>query len=168
MKNFFYVLTYNITNLVIQRALDGSPVSVLDNAIEFKTRSKLYKSYSETAQHVHDDFERKLVKMQLGENFMVKILSVMNPSIIGSSVEEMASLVERFGHRSIDAWDDECCGVVFFMRVPDDSNESDLDGITPNAWMLKYEIFFSEDNIELTKNGDFALMSLQNFTSTYH
>ena len=162
-------MTFNVTNPVVKKALTGSAISVVDNVVDFKVRSKLYISFTEAMTNVHEDFEQKLDQLNIDEDHAVKVLSVMNPSIMNASTDLMAALVEKFGHQSIKTWDDDCCGVTFFIHVLSGSSENDIEDVTPNDWMLKYEVFYSDDGMEISKNGDFALMSaMKHMSSTYH
>lgn len=173
MKNFYYVMTFNLTNSRVKHMLERLGVFVMtDTMIDFKTRSKLFLSFSEATSHAHEDFEKKLKSLYTDDKkHNIRHISVLNPSFALPGSDFMAALAERFGGQSLSNWDDNCCSVLFFADLPE-GDEGDEHAIDPNSWMVKYEVLFAEDAIELSGNGDFVFSPMQvasnNFTSTYH
>lgn len=171
MRNFYYITTFNIHNPVMKTMLHKQGITAMTGLIvDFKLRSKLFLSFTEATLAAHDDFDNKLDSIypdKLEHN--VSQFSVANPSILTKNHEMITNMAEKFGGKSLANWDSNCCSVIFFVDNP----ESDEDiNINANAWMLKYEVYFTEDAIELSGNGDFVFAPMNvphtQFTSTYH
>lgn len=138
--------------------------------IDFKLRSKLYLSYSEAKNGAIDDFDKKLEAIFPDkEEHQVSQFSVANPAILGQSNDLMQELANKYGGNFLSDWDENCCSVIFFADNPDGDDETEL---SPNSWMFKYEVMFTEDAIELSGNGDFVFSPINvphnSFTSSYH
>lgn len=156
MRNFYYAQTYNLMNPAIKGMLSASGIFGLhDNLSELKIRSKYFIGFYEASNQAQEDFKKKLSKIfpeavDEKTEAMVKVFMIMNPkfSIPNQLNEEIA---EKFGE-SPNMWDDNCCGTLFFCDANDTEEEE-----FPSAWMVKYEIFFEEDVIQLvSKNGEYA------------
>ena len=160
MKNYYYVLSLNLTNQRIKSFIERSGIKTFNESIvDFKMRSQLYMSYGDAQSHAYDDFDKKLkVLYDDKEEHCIKSVSVINPKYALPSEGLLQAMANSFSQGN---WADECCNVLFFADVASEESE-----ITPNAWMLKYEILFSDDAIELPSNGDFAVTN--NSTSSYH
>ena len=168
MRNFYYVQSYNMMNPGIRSMLDQiGLLGIHDSLSEMKIRSKYFLGYSEVMHHAQIDFRQKLPKIfppsddtnDKKEN-AIKVISVMNPKFAMQHIED-----GRFGEQE---WDDNCCGTMFFCN-----EHSDDDDEFPRAWMMKYEIFFEEDVIQLVpKNGEHAFdpaqVAYQSFSSALH
>jgi len=127
--------------------------------LDFKIRSRLFRSFTEAKHSAQEDFDRKLPVLYTEGDARIRTVTVMNPAfvIIGSAVIDGTA----------GLWDSNCCGAVFFCedKVDEVVDENDeLDHSVPSSWMFKYEIFFSDDAIEISKNGEYAFQDL----STYH
>lgn len=168
MRNFYYVQSYNMMNHAIKRMLDTMGIlGFHDSLAEMKIRSKYYIGYSEAVNHAQMDFYQKLpkifppIKGEPNEN-PIKAITIMNPKFVMSQLIEHNQLSEQ-------TWDDNCCGTMFFCDAPNGDDDDDF----PTAWMMKYEIFFEEDIIQLVrKNGEHAFepaaLAYQSYTSSLH
>ena len=174
MKNFYFVTTLNLTNIQVKSMLERQGVfSMVDTMIDFKLRSKLFMSYSEANAGAIEDFDKKL-KLIFTDKEVHEInhFSVINPAFASQSADAMEELIRRLGSKAMGEWDENCCNVLFFAansQVREPNQDSKID---PNSWMFKYEIFYTEDAMELSGNGDiiFSEMNVPHteFTSTYH
>jgi len=172
MKNFYYVTSINVSNSRVKSMIERMKlVNMMGTMIDVKLRSKLFMSYTETMNDVNADFEKKKEAIYPGEKEPnLFSFSVPNPAIIQHPNDFMATMMQQL-NSPVNNWDDNCCNVMFFVDDPiiDEDGGADL---APNAWMFKYEIFFTEDAIELSGNGDFifsqANVARTAFTSTYH
>jgi hypothetical protein len=158
MKNFYYVLTFNLSNKLIKKYLEEF-ISINDSLVDFKVRSKLFLNFDETIEHVNLDFDKKANLILGSDEALFKIASVINPAY--ASPEVMEDMIDEFGVEAAEAWDKHCYGIEFFLE--------DVI-VDQNSWMCKYEIFGTTDGIELSGNGDFVIsaMQVQPYTSTYH
>ena len=170
MRNFYFVTSLNLINPKIKTLLSNISI-ITNNTIDFKLRSRLYLSYSEAINASVKDFNDKLHLLYTDDKeHQVSSFSVSNPEIFPSN-ESNLELLGKFGDKYLDGWDDNCCSVVFYADI---QNISETDKIIPmyESWMFKYEIFYSEDSIELSGNGDFIFSQINvarsEFTSTYH
>lgn len=173
MRNFYYVQTYNMQHPSIRAMLDKLGVlGIHDSLSELKVRSKHFLGFHETTAHAHEDFEKKLSRIfpvEPGQKIEAgyKVITIMNPKFaIPDQLSEM--IAERFGEQH-NHWDDDCCGMMFFCDAPAEEDDDEF----PRTWMLKYEVFFEEDSIQLMrKNGDHAFdpaaLAFQSFTSALH
>lgn len=157
LKNFYYVLTPNVSHPHVKTLLDKIKIIELsDSMIDFKIRSKLYLSYTESVIHVHDDIKLKLsaifpeIEEGQEKSAFIKVVSLMNPHYAIMS-EISQKLAEKFGNLN-DHWDENCCSAIFLSEGEKDEEEDDI----PKTWMFKYEIFYVEDPIEICKNGEYA------------
>lgn len=167
MKNFYYVLTYNIHHPKVNSILHRNAIlETTESLIDFKIRSKLYVSYKESVERIHDDISKKIPAIfpnhKKGEQHPLKVINLMNPAFaIGSEMSE--KLFEKYGAVE-DYWDDKCCSSIFLSEASEYEDESEM----PAVWMFKYEIFFVEDAIEISKNGEYAFHPVNiPFSSTY-
>lgn len=173
MRNFYYVVSFNLTNPRVKTMLARQKVTDMTGTmIDFKLRSKLFLTYPDAVTGVHEDFDKKLqVIYDDKEEHQVNQFSVANPLILGVDPEMMATLSEKYGGNFLNDWDETCCSVMFFADNPDEESEI-VTHPNPNAWMFKYEIMFMEDAIELSGNGDFVFSPINvphnSFTSSYH
>lgn len=170
MRNFFYVQSYNMMHPAIRSMLDAlGLIGFHDSLSEMKIRSKYFLGYSEVLQHAQLDFYQKLPKIfpptedpdAPNEN-PIKAITIMNPKFAMAHLDNQ--LVDQ------QKWDDNCCGTMFFCDAA--GTEEDDDSF-PVAWMMKYEIFFEDDVIQLVrKNGEHAFdpakLAYQSYTSSLH
>ena len=138
--------------------------------MSFKLRSKLFLSYAETISSVREDYRKKSdIIFQSDTKHVSSEIFVANPAILGPNSELIAALADKFGGKYFNDWDDNCCSVFFFIDNPEAEEEITVD---PNSWLIKYEVMFSEDAIELSGNGDFVFskvnVSTTSMNSTYH
>lgn len=173
MRNFYYVQTYNVQHPGIRAMLDKLGVlGIHDSLSELKVRSKHFLGFHETTVHAHEDFEKKLSRIfpaEEDEKIEVgyKVITIMNPKF--AIPDQLADMIaDRFGEQH-NKWDDDCCGTMFFCDAPADED----DDAFSKTWMLKYEVFFEEDTIQLMrKNGDYAFdpvaIAFPSFTSALH
>lgn len=170
MRNFYYIQTYNLMNPGIRLMLDSLGIfAIHDSLADLKVRSKYFVSYSEILKHAQDDFRKKLPKIfpvsddpkSTNEN-AIKGMTIMNPKF---------SMIDQDDERLVgQEWDDDCIGSMFFCNAASDDDESDD---FPTSWMVRYEIFFEDDVIQLVlKNGEHAFdpaaVAYQSFSSALH
>lgn len=166
MRNFYYVLSFNLTNQKIKTMLYNKKMSnITDSMVDFKLRSKLFFSYTDALSAATDDCHNKLDDIYEDKSeHNISVFSISNPSLMDPN-----SQIEDFLHNThIKAWDENCASVLFFSDNKDEPSEVNIN---LNELMLKYEIFFSEDAMELPGNGDFIFMMNShqlNAKSTYH
>lgn len=171
MKNYYYVVSFNLTNPRVKSMLDRQKITAMTGfMIDFKLRSKLFISFSETTLAAYDDFQKKLALIYPDkQEHHVSQFSIANPAVFSTDGDLIQSLAEKFGGKYLNNWDENCSSVIFFADNPDAVDDVSLN---PNSWMFKYEIFFSEDAIELSGNGDFVFSQMNvpytQFNSTYH
>lgn len=177
MKNFYFVTTFAVTHPRVRAFLDNICLSPL-GLVDFKVRSQLYSSFEDAVDGAETDFEMKLEQIyDDDENHQISFMSVMNPKYANGGNALQAQLAEKFAARQ-NQWDDNCYASLFFLEgddtasVEDDEEEDDSPVTGAAQWMFKYEIFFSEDAIEFTKNGENvfepASISYNTMSSTYH
>jgi len=171
MRNFYYITTFNIHNPVMKTMLQKQGITAMTGlVVDFKLRSKLFLTFTEATLAANDDFDNKLSSIYPDKKeHNVSQFSVANPSILTKNHEIITNMAEKFGGKSLSNWDNNCCSVIFFADNPEEDKDINLD---VNAWMLKYEIYFTEDAIELSGNGDFVFSQMNvphtQFKSTYH
>lgn len=172
MRNFYYIQTYNMMHPAIRGMLDTLGVlSIHDSLSELKIRSKHFIGFNESTVHAYQDFNKKLSKIfppredKKKQEVPLKVITIMNPKFaIHDELNEMIN--ENFGEQQ---WDDDCCGTMFFCDAP----LSEEDDEFPHTWLMKYEIYFENDTIQLQrKNGEYAFdpaaLAFQSFTSVLH
>lgn len=130
--------------------------------VEFKFRSKLYSSYSETVSGAEYDLSCRIeVLYEEDAQLNVQEMVIVNPEFAVTpdvAIENAKELGMHSGH-----WDPTCAAAIFFV-----------DEEYPTDWLLKYEVYFMEDGIEIPKNGDlerFLQMQIDNsdkFPSLLH
>jgi len=154
-RNYYYVLTYNISNKVVRAMLDRchlleSQVTMVD----FKIRSRFFPSFAEATSIANDDFLKKLrliypdqASKGAPEDLIrnVKSFSIYNPKFHAGD-ESVQQLLEQF-NGDFGPWDDACVGSLFFCEMP---SENQL----PDTWMFKYEIYAVDLAIESAINGE--------------
>jgi len=146
--------------------------AMMDTVLDLKTRSKLFLSFTEATVHVHADFDKKLALIYPEKkDHQIRHISVLNPAFMMPGSNLMQALAERFGGKALDNWDENCCSAIFFAEAADEDDDEDRH-TDPNSWMVKYEVFYTDDAIELSGNGDFVFSPLSvphnMITSTYH
>ena len=142
-------------------------IGMHDSLSEMKIRSKYFIGYSEAQIHAQKDFKQKLPKIfppsedpTINTEAAIKGMTIMNPKFAMVDQED-----ERFASQE---WDENCVGTMFFCNAATD-DEDDF----PSAWMMKYEIFYEDDIIQLVrKNGEHAFdpaaLAYQSFSSAIH
>lgn len=174
MRNFYYIQTYNMMHPSIRRMFDALGVlGIHDSLSELKVRSKHFIGFHEATSHAHEDFDKKLTRifpLEKGETSKenaVKIMTVMNPKFaMPDQIAEM--IAEKFGDQH-GKWDDDCCATMFFCDAPEDEDDESF----PKTWMVKYEIYFEDDKMNLVrKNGEYAFdpaaLAFSSYTSSLH
>lgn len=166
MRNFYTVQIFNLHHPSVRAMLSKMGVlAFTEEMVELKVKSKHYLSFYEASVHTQADFDLKLPFLYPGssedEEHPIRVTTVMNPTFVTPSSKDLEA-----GGR----WDDDCCATVFFSESSEDDDEE--EGL-PNNWLLKYEIRFINDGIELfAKNGEEAFAAvdvpLNDFTSAYH
>jgi hypothetical protein len=155
----------------IRRMLDKIGIlGMHDSLSELKIRSKYFIGYSEVIYHAQEDFKKKLPRIFPPSNdpadkkeTAIKFISVMNPKFAMAQLSELE--LDQFGEQK---WDENCCGTLFFCDAQNEDNDD-----FPQAWMMKYELFFEDDIIQLvSKNGEHAFdpakLAYQSFSSALH
>lgn len=139
--------------------------------VDLKVRSKIYRSFSEAVQASHTDFHSKMSFLYEKEKQQVESTTVMNPTFMGNSVA-LLEVAATYGPQAT-VWDENCCAAIFMSEkrfVEDQPREEENE--LPPTMMFKYEVMFTEDAIELTRNGDFVIspanIPSHNYNSTYH
>jgi len=140
-----------------------------DSLSELKIRSKYFLGYHEVMHHAQLDFKQKLPQIfpptddpnDKNEN-AIKVISIMNPKFAMGQLDGDPRFEDQ-------KWDDDCCGTVFFCDAPNGDDDDDF----PSAWMMKYELLFEDDIIQLVrKNGEHAFdpaaLAYQSFSSALH
>lgn len=171
MKNFYFVLTLNVNHPRIKLYLDQTMLSL--GTVDLKTRSKLFNSFNEAIEYAQEDFELKLEYLVDDEEVLpMSFMTVMNPSFALPSVQDQVQ--ERFGVIA-NVWEEHCAAALFFAEATEDDTDNDEEEIDENSmptatvWMAKYEVYFVDDAIEFTKNGEYVFNpALASMTSSYH
>jgi len=170
MRNYYYVVSLNMTNPIVKSMLDKQGLSSV-TMVDFKMRSKLFMSYQETLNAALADFDNKLTKLYVkkGEHF-IGSFTLSNPAVLTPESDVMAAMIAKFGGNYLNDWDENCASVIFFAENPDGDGEKAV--LNATSWMVKYEVLFTDDAIELTGNGDFAFEPMNvpktQFSSAYH
>ena len=171
MRNFYYITTFNLTNPIVKAMLSKQGIITMTGfVVDFKLRSKLFLSFTEATIAANVDFDNKLsIIYPDKKEHNISHFSVANPAILPNNDQLAEAMAEKFSGRRGGKWDNNCCSVIFFADNPDVDENINLQ---VNSWMFKYEIYFTEDAIELSTNGDyiFSQMNLPRtqFNSTYH
>jgi hypothetical protein len=144
-------------------------IGMHDSLSELKVRSKYFLGYTEVLSHAQKDFRQKLPKIfppsedpSVKNEAAIKGMTIMNPKFAMVDMED-----ERFQNQQ---WDDDCFGTMFFCNATESDDDEDE---FPSAWMVKYEIFYEDDVIQLvSKNGEHAFdpaaLAYQSFSSALH
>jgi len=171
MRNYYYITTFNLTNLVVKAMLIKQNITEMTGlVVDFKLRSKLFLSFSEATLSAYKDFDNKLKSIYPDkEEHNVSQFSVANPSALPNNDPVAESLVEKFNGRRVGKWDSNCCSTIYFADNPEEDEDINL---SVDSWMIKYEIYFTEDAIELSGNGAYIFSQINvprtQFNSTYH
>lgn len=160
---FYFVCTFNLTCPEVKTYLEKK-LFVIDQAmtVEMKLRSKLMSSFSEVADAIELDFSEKFGFFFSQEgNYKIQILTIANPKYAINPRVAIES-AEVFGQLD-GTWDEHCCAATFFLN--DENPEK-------SEWILKYEIYFADDGIEVAKNGELDRLLAESysdkFPSVYH
>lgn len=158
MKNYYFTLTFNLENSRVKKLLDEiSSVSL--SMLEFRSKSKFHMSYTAVMEQVHNDFKSKIAKIcQLEKleqlNYATNLF--LNPAYVFDLSESPV--------QSNVKWEENCCAKLMYFEGAKDDPE------TSTSWLLKYEIYVLDDQINLDK-GNFkmqiASMNLDLAPSTY-
>lgn len=170
MKNYYYVVTLNMTNQRVVSMLDRLGISaMMDTMIDFKLRSRLFMSYKDALAAAKGDFEKKKPAVYPEEedpNYFS--ISVPNPDMVSQQTNIMAAIAAQLNSNN---WDPSCCNVLFFADEPIIDEDDGTTKFGLNSWMFKYEINVTNDAIELAGNGDHVFSQINlpktQFTSTY-
>lgn len=159
--SFYYVVTFNVQHPTVKKFLDKLNISAIcDSLIELKTRSKLYLDFEQASQSAHDDFDLKLKMMYDHDqkDQMIRCISATNP-MFDPDAEDTAY--------DQGDWEEWCAGSIFFGESDEDEEDDEMP-MEPGSWMIKYEIFYIEDAIEVMKNGEMIYCpGSHNTTATY-
>lgn len=146
MRNFYFVCTYNASSPVVKQYLEDTCMIIEPGMlVDFKFRSKLFSTYQEAVNAAEWDFGFRLevffedveehVEIPIQEMLVVNPAFAVNPDVARETAE-------KFPQHSGN-WDPTCTAAIFFI-------EED----TPSEWLLKYEVYFADDGIEVAKNGE--------------
>lgn len=141
IKNFYYIATFNLTSPIVKKYLEDALLLVENGIIvDFKFRSKLFNTYDETVHASEYDFSNRITILYTDEDSKLEIdeLIIVNPAY---SIENIESNLKR-------EWDETCCGALYY-----------IDKSSPTDWIMKYEIYFAEDGIEVVRNGEFERLT---------
>jgi len=172
MKNYYYVVSINMTNERIQSMLERTGLAaMMDTMIDFKLRSRLFMSYKDALTAANGDFEKKCPGVYPGvEDPNYFSLSVPNPELVSQPNNLMAAIAAQLNTTN-NNWDPHCCNVLFFTDEPIIDEDEETAQLSINSWMFKYEIYYTEDAIELAGNGDYVFSQMNlpktQFSSTY-
>lgn len=162
MFSFYYVATYNVQHKTIKSLLDKLGMSGIQGSmLNLQVRSKMYMTFDDACEAVHNDFELKMPAMygHDHEKQLIRMVSATNP-MFNPDCEDSSEL---------DNWTDDCAGSVFYAEA--ETEDTDVV-VEPNSWMMKYEVFFIEDITEWPRNGDSTYsppeINWRNLSSTYH
>lgn len=159
--SFYYVVTYNVQHPTVKKLLDKLGMSAISGSlIELKSRSQLYHDYEQVSQAAHDDFDLKLKMMYDHDqkDQVIRCISATNPMFDPDAENTAYDQGE---------WDDWCAGSIFFGEADDEEDEEEMPK-EPGSWMVKYELFYVEDAIEVLKNGELIYCpGAHNTTITY-
>jgi hypothetical protein len=180
MRNYYFVLSYNMSEPRVHKLLDATGLSqISDSLIQLKARSKLYHTIEAAVDGAHNDFSLKLEAMyDEEENPAFTTITAINPKQLDPKIQ--TRVTTEFGEDG--RWDDNCHASIFFCEVApdsplDDMEDEELQQLTeeeisaidkPTTWQLKYEIYFTDDAIEVTSNGEYAFTGPMVQTSSYH
>lgn len=163
--SFYYVVTYNLQHPTVKNYLSDF-LGSCESAMEFKVRSKLYHDFVEATDAAHDDFDMKCDGLYPDRpEQALQWVTAINP-IFSQDVNTEEEPVFVTGD-----WQDNCAGSIFFMEVDeDDEDEEEEPVFEPGSWLLKYEIFFAQDILEVPVNGEAAFSPTLAgcTTSSYH
>lgn len=167
MKNYYFILTFNIGNPVMKRMLGRIGFTKLSSSInDLKIRSKVYATLNEVTGAASSDFKLKLPELfPDSAEHIYHVFCVSNPTFeLAEAIGLEAAKAVSFNRRA--TWDDDCCMTLFFTEDAIEGEE------LPRDWIMKYEVFALEDTIEYAKNGEGiftpAQADPQNFSSQYH
>jgi hypothetical protein len=161
MKNYYFVLSFNLTNPIIKSMISKQSIFVgSDQMLDLKLRSRPFMCLTESMIGAHKDASVKIDSIfnpdKKTPDYNFRHVCVMNPIMIMNECGEsdLAEIASKFGPDALYNWDENCCGVLFFM--PNGGAPIEEKDIGPDEWMLKYEIMYYEDSIESAGNGDFV------------
>ena len=171
MKNFYFVLSFNVTNPIVKKMIKRQGIfTSCDQMVDFKIRSRPYMSFTEATIACHYDYKNKQDAIYTEkEEHPVRHICVLNPAFVVPVDDLEAQIAEKFGHAALNGWSDNCAAVLFFAEA-DFADESNSE-FSPNSWMLKYEVLSFDDAIELSGNGDFVFSPMhvaRDFSSALH
>lgn len=175
MKNFYFIVSYNVYHPTVLNMLKNIKLKDLDESmVDFKIRSKLYMKFEETMVAINADFDRKVEALWPGEDkekarkTHVLSYAVSNPvHMVQENPEFFAQIMEKFGQKPT-GWDEECDVTIFFAEGDATDEENEM----PSTWMFKYELYHLEDAIALNakKNGEYIFKNVatHGMSSRYH
>jgi len=162
VKNYYYVVSFNLNHPLIKDSL-GSMGLIGKSMIEIKTRSKLFMVLNHIIPDIHDDFGSKLKFIFKDENeHPIQGVSLLNP--IHADGTNSVQFVG--GSRQ---WSENCHGSMIFVDRSNDFNENEDQSLNLDNWLIKYDIFFTTDAIEISHNSEYVINYVNfNNASVYH
>ena len=90
MRNFYYVLSFNLTNPIVKTMLDRQGITELTGfVLDMKLRSKLFINKTETTMAALNDFHKKLPLIYPDADIIahyVSQFSITNPKLSSEDV----------------------------------------------------------------------------------
>jgi hypothetical protein len=113
------------------------------STVDFKFRSKLFNTYTEAVSAGEYDFAYRAEILYNEENTAPEIseMVIINP-VYAVNPNVASENADKIGLHN-ESWDQTCCAAIYF-----------IDKEVPTDWLMKYEIYFAEDGIEVVKNGE--------------
>lgn len=171
MKNFYYEVSFNLAHPSVKELVKKSGVVFFSESItDIVIRSRSFISYAEVCNHLDLDFQKKMNVLYPGKTDEMRMgqISVVNPAF-AVSPEMAKELYEKTGRE--DLWRDNSCSMIFYHDLEgdeDDETTDEGDIVLPDSWILKYEILYSDDEIDLTECGGLETVALTNLSSSLH
>lgn len=151
MRNFYYIQSYNLGNAHTSKLIDLMGLfDISDSVAEVKIKSKYFTDFNEATMFINKDFYKKAdLIFDDDQTHVIKAIMVMNP-LLAEHNETDAKIAKAFNQ----CWEDSCCGTFFFCETEQD--DIDKNDLVPDSWLIKYEIYFANDEIDLVdKNGEY-------------
>lgn len=178
MKNYYYVLSFNLTNPIVKSMIARQDIfKDGEMMVDFKVRSRPFMSFTETTIASHKDYQVKhsaLFGKKPDEECNVRHICVINPDFMMTEMHA-DDVPEQFGMSAMNNWSENCCCVLFFNSCEECADSpapfgriSQSPSTEKDSWMLKYEVMFFDDIIEMPSNGDFVFNVPSIELSTYH
>lgn len=170
MRNFQYVLYYNLSSIPIRNMIHGSGLKEAVSGItDLRVKSKFYGTSEEVVDAAHDDFEMKLHHIfKDTAPHGIKTVTVINPMFAANDEMTKAVIDKLMAGVATGPWDKNCACAIFFCEVAPHSEDEE---IIPDSWLFKYEIVHVDDPIQIAKNGEqtfYPMTPREGANSAYH